>query len=795
MTETPTETPAAVPADGPGAVSAPDPSGGGGTVYLAVVRTPVERSLVRDWVVRQGDGGPSELLELPSLRAPQEAFARLAARLGDDQDALLVPVRVMWLPRERDGRRRATLPDLVLGRNPYQPNARQQRRIVAEEPDRCPVVEGDPATVGQLRARWAETADADRPDDFARYVTRRAELALERADHRILGQQYKAPRLVKEEILASTRFREGLARLQAEVGPERARVEDAERILDEMVTGWGRLLVDVLPRAWRMMFRRGFDREIDVDQGQVTRVRATLEQYPAVVLWSHRSNLDHPVLTVAMHENGLPKAHTFGGINMAFGPMGPIFRRAGMIFIRRNFRDDPLYKLVLREYVGYLVEKRFLLSWSIEGTRSRTGKMLPPKLGLLGYVADAYLDGRTDDIVMQPVSIAFDQLHEVSEYAAYARGGAKAPEGVGWLVRYVRAQGERHFGKVYVRFPEPVSMRAFLGQPGGELAHDEKARRLALSKMAFEVAWRINQATPVTPVALVTATLLAARGVGMTVEQIHRGLQDALDYLEEMEVPTAASVAGLRDLGGILGTLGALTSGGPVTVVDQGPETVWLIGPDKQLEATFYRNSLVHVFLGASVCELSVLAAVDASDDPVEAFWRSAYRLRALLKFEFYFEDRDGFRVRIAAEMLRRGADWEDRLRRGRAEARRMIAGHPPVSAPFMLRPFLESYLLVMEVLATGGFDPDQPVDRSTVVKRSLALGTQYLAQHRLASAEPVSALLFNTGLQVAESEGLLGTDPDRQERARALHAELRRIVRHSETIERIATRMTFRGG
>ena len=104
-------------------------------------------------------------------------------------------------------------------------------------------------------------------------------------------------------------------------------------------------------------------------------------------------------------------------------------RRSGVIFIRRNIGDDKLYKYVLKQYVGYLVEKRFNLSWSIEGTRSRTGKMLPPKLGLLTYVADACIEGRSDDILLQPVSMSFDQLHETAEYAEYARGADKRPEG------------------------------------------------------------------------------------------------------------------------------------------------------------------------------------------------------------------------------------------------------------------------------------------------------------------------------------------------------------------------------
>ena len=166
-----------------------------------------------------------------------------------------------------------------------------------------------------------------------------------------------------------------------------------------------------------------------------------MERHPGILLWSHRSNLDNLVLTAAMQEKGLPPAHIFAGINMAFGPMGAILRRAGVIFIRRSTSDDPLYKYVLKEYVGYVLEKRFNLSWSIEGTRSRTGKMLPPRLGLLSYAADAYLQGRVDDIVLLPVSITFDQLHEIAEYADYARGGAEETRGVRLAVRLHQGPG------------------------------------------------------------------------------------------------------------------------------------------------------------------------------------------------------------------------------------------------------------------------------------------------------------------------------------------------------------------
>ena len=464
--------------------------------------------------------------------------------LDRGEDTVLVPVRVAWLPEERAGRRAARLADMMPGRDPYRPSERQQQRILARQPSRARVLVGEPATIGALRRRWAEATGGEDPDDFGAYVARRATLALDRAEYQLRGPRYKTPSLVKEEILASRRFREGLGRVRRgadEADGTPASLEEAGEILDELAAGWSRRLIDVLPAVGRLIFQRGFDPQIDYDETQVERLRAALARHPGIMLWSHRSNLDNLVLTAAMQEQGLPPAHVFAGINMAFGPMGALLRRAGVIFIRRSTGDDPLYKYVLREYVGYVLEKRFNLSWSIEGTRSRTGKMLPPRLGLLSYAADAYLQGRVDDILLLPVSITFDQLHEIAEYADYARGGTKKPEGFGWLYGFVKAQGARHYGKVYVRFGEPVSLSSFLGPPGGPVALDPAARRLALQKTAFEVAWRINQGMPVTATATITTILLAMHGTGLTFDEIRLALADGLSYLSSRSVPRTAS--------------------------------------------------------------------------------------------------------------------------------------------------------------------------------------------------------------------------------------------------------------
>ncbi|MGZ4510928.1 MAG: glycerol-3-phosphate 1-O-acyltransferase [Mycobacterium sp.] len=751
------------------------------SLVLASMASPVERELVTAWTAEQRADRPEarfDVLELPPPAAPPEALTALIERLGAGDDAAddrsIVPVRVFWLPPPDRGRI-AKLAGLLPGRDPYQPNERQQLRIMRNARQRARVVAGEPAKVSELRQQWRDITVGENESDFARFVIRRALLALERVEYRILGPQYKSPRLVKPEILESSRFRAGLKRIPG------ASVEEAGEMLDELSTGWSRVSVDLVSVLGRMI-SRGFDPEIDYDGYQVAAMRAALEVHPAVLLFSHRSYIDGAVVPVAMQENRLPPVHVFAGINLSFGAMGPLLRRSGVIFIRRNIGANPLYKYVLREYVGYIVEKRFNLSWSIEGTRSRTGKMLPPKLGLLAYVADAYLDGRSEDILLQPVSISFDQLHETAEYAAYARGGEKTPEGVGWLYNFIRAQGERNYGKIYVRFPEAVSMRQYLGPAHGTLAHDQDAKRLALQKMSFEVAWRILQATPVTATGLVCALLLTTRGAALTLDQLHHTLQDSLDYLERKQTPMSTSALRLRSRDGVRAAVDALSNEHPITRIDGGREPVWRIAPDAQHAAAFYRNSLIHAFLETSIVELALAHARHVEGDRMQAFWDRAMRLRDLLKFEFYFADSAAFRDNIAEEMAWHD-DWEAHVAAGGDEIDALLFAKRPLMADAMLRVFFEAYEIVADVLRDAPAD----VAQKELTKSALGVGRQYVAQTRVRSSESVSMLLFATAYQVVVDQDLIAPAPDLAERRSAFRGELRDILRDSNYVGRIA--------
>ena len=139
---------------------------------------------------------------------------------------------------------------------------------------------------------------------------------------------------------------------------------------------------------------------------------------------------------------------------------------------------------------------------------------MPPRLGLLSYVVDSMRRGKAEDLQLIPVSIAYDQIHDVPDYAREAQGKDKERESLGWLLRAVRSL-RRRYGDIHVRFGEPVSARAALGS-----AEDADEESVDLQKLAFEVMYRIGQVTPITPIALVSLALLALHGTATSVERL-----------------------------------------------------------------------------------------------------------------------------------------------------------------------------------------------------------------------------------------------------------------------------------
>jgi glycerol-3-phosphate O-acyltransferase len=724
------------PGDGPASAGAP-------LILLAELGSGVERALVKRWLREEG--------VRPSAVLPLDGPVLARSLAATPPDTVITAARVAWLPRERDGERRVHWADVLSQVNPRRPPVFWQRSIMRREPGRARLVIAEPATVAALRERWGGAGS------FAHFVSRQASLALDRSERALLGYRYKVPKDVVEAIEDSPGFRADIAALAGRLGmtePEAA--ERTRAALHGLVASMSPVAVDLLSGALRPLHARAWD--VQTDTAGLDRLRELNRRHALVFLPSHRSYADPLLLADVLAEHDFPRNHVVGGDNLRIWPISLLARRAGFVFIRRSLGGDDVYKLALREYLGYLLAKRFNLEWYLEGGRSRTGKLRPPRYGLLAYVAEAVARGRADDAYLVPVAITYDQLREASAMAAEQGGGAKKPEGLGWLASYARGQ-LAWIGTVYVRFAEPLSVRQALG-PGGE-SDDPGTRRLAVQKMAFEVAVRINRVTPVTATALVTLSLLGVRDRALTLGQVRGVLEPLRAFLAERGLPHSGDV--LRTEAGVRRVLDALAQQNVVTAYTGGEEPVYAIERGQHLVAAFYRNSAIHHFVDRAVAELVLLSKRDER-------WDEAMRLRDQLKFEFFFPDKAVYRAELRAELERLDPGWE-----AVADGRAALDRSAVLVANRVLRSFLDAQLVVAERLAAR--PPGLPIVEREFLDECGGVGQQMLLQGRLHGPESLSRVLFASAVRLAVNLDLFGPGGEELGRSRRAFAARQRDV------------------
>ncbi|MDH4351593.1 MAG: 1-acyl-sn-glycerol-3-phosphate acyltransferase, partial [Gemmatimonadota bacterium] len=356
-------------------------------MFLADAPTKLERKIIRGWIERhRPPGAAADLLFLAPSRRRRPGLRTdpaVAARLQRGDNPWVQPLRIIWRAAERDGRRSASWIDVLKLGDPRDPDPVRESVILWRDPTRVVLIAGAGAAATTLTASHGASVEAMSLTDF---VTRRAHLALERAERNLRGNRYKVPKFVKEEILTRAEFRDGVLQVAAEAGmPPELAFAKARFYLGEIAAFHSPFLIDLIANAIHWVYRQGYG-AILYDPAAVADIARLGEEHPVVFLPSHRSNMDKLSLQYLLWENDLPPNHTAAGINMNFFPVGPLIRRTGSFFIRRTFKDNELYKYVLRSYLDYLVERRFPLEWYMEGGRSRSGKLLPPKYGMLGWV-------------------------------------------------------------------------------------------------------------------------------------------------------------------------------------------------------------------------------------------------------------------------------------------------------------------------------------------------------------------------------------------------------------------------
>lgn len=684
------------------------------------------------------------------------AAALVRLQRESDRPIFLVPTLLLFgqWPGRRDVR--PSLLDIVFGPKDAPGRVRAALSFLRFR-RRAWVKIGEPIDLSELVASSAESDDRI----LGRKVRGVLAQYLAREERIVTGPSLKDPKRMRQEVLRDLRLRDTLAEVaHDERRPHEEVVREAARDLKEIAARYSPTVIAFLERTLSLVFHRIYD-GIDVDAESLARVRQAARHAPLVLCPNHRSHVDYLVLSWLFYQNGLTPPHIAAGKNLSFWPLGPILRRGGAYFLRRSFKGDRVYSAVFRAYVKKLLKEGFPQEFFIEGTRSRSGKSLPPRMGMVAYEVEAFLESARDDVAFLPISIGYTRVIEGRSYQDELMGGEKQREDVRGLIKAGGVLRSR-YGRIHIRVGEPISLASFIEDHGVDPGDaGPEARRRIIETLAYHVAWRIDRLTTVTPAALAAAALLSDRRRGMETGEV---LSRATFLARRLDGAGLAEPLHLGEDGlspePIEEAVQSLADEGLVRVHRLMGRTIVEILPEGRLGLDYYKNLLIPFFMERSIAALALYAFEwTGAEAPVVEVSRVKARvtdLAGLLSREFNYRPEVPFETifdETAAVLEAEG--WIARNDGETPTVRITPEGERPLALLRLLTlNLVEGYWATCrtaaEVLTDG------PAPEKEVVERILGEGRVLVLTGRIAAPEALSKPIVQAALSMLVERGHL---------------------------------------
>lgn len=626
----------------------------------------------------------------------------------------------------------------------------------------------DPVTIGQFLER------DQRPgilDDQLAYELREHVLGhMERQKRVIKGPVIRPRSQLLEQVLRDPALDRELRRIaQVEERPLLGVRQEAARYLDEMAADYSQTMVEflyvVLTWAWNNLFDG-----IHFDPADLKKVREAAKRHPLIYVPSHKSHVDYLILSYLLFHHDMIPPHIWAGINLNFWPLGTIFRKSGAFFIRRTFRGNRVYAAVVGSYLKALLQEGYNIEFFIEGGRSRTGRLLLPKLGVLKYLVQAFQEGAVSDITFMPVGIVYDQILEEGEYLEEMHGVKPKRSRLLETLRHRNLIRQR-YGHMYLRFGEPISLKEYLKSQEG-VPHQNGD---LYEGLATQIITNINHHSVVTPISLVAAALLSGTRTGVPHSELVEAIALYYQYLLDEDAPLATTFENLtRALEEAIELLSRRKLIG--CEEDEEEERLYTVNPDQRLSLEIYKNHALHFFLPVAMRALGLLSNGRGRLSADE--WSAKCRfLKHLLRFEFVPDppDLEAARHSTAMSFFERARQVESA---SEPAAGFRLTDKGRQELPYfagLLANFLEAYALVLEHLdrMASGFYPE-----TELLKRLEKHGLRELKTGRIKRREALNRLLYQNALRFLAEEGIikeLKLESGRSSWLRRMEAEPRR--------------------
>ena len=400
-------------------------------------------------------------------------------------------------------------------------------------------------------------------------------------------------------------------------------------IAGDYSVSWVRFGEIILHWLWTRLYSA-----INVSNAKVLRQLAQDGQ-EIIYVPCHRSHMDYLLLSYVILNEGMVMPRIAAGINLNFWPAGPIFRKGGAFFIRRSFGGNRLYSTIFREYLGLLFERGYSVKYYTEGGRSRTGKVLAPKTGMLAMTIQSLLRGIDRPLTLVPVYLGYEHVMEVGTYHKELSGSKKQSESMFGVLKAIK--NLRNYGNGYVNFGEPLNINEFLNQqvPDWKESIDpidpQKPTWLTptVNVLAEQVMENINKSAALNGVALIALILHASKNNALSKVE----LETQLDFFLTMQrqAPFSQQLTIPEESGKEL--LSHVISLDKVTITEDSFGSLVSLSDTAKLEMRYYRNNILHTYaVPALICRLLDKHSKISQDELVS----KVQDLTALLKEDLY---------------------------------------------------------------------------------------------------------------------------------------------------------------
>lgn len=660
--------------------------------------------------------------------------ALVAMARKSERTVFLVPELFVW--EKWNTRIKPVLADYVFG-SPEAPGFLHTLVAFWRNRRRAQFRVGEPIN---LKA-FIEENPLDSDEKIARKVRGALNHHLARETRAVFGPPFKPRDRVIEETLRDRSLRRTIDEVAAESHRAQALVEhDARKNLDSIVSRLYPPMVALTSPVLDAVFNRIYD-GIEVDEVGLSRALKAASQTPLVFCPSHKSHVDYLVLSWVLWKRGNSVPLVAAGANLSFFPLGPYLRRVGAFFLRRSFKGDKLYTASFKAYIRKLVRDGAHQEFFLEGSRSRTGKLLQPKFGILSWEVEAVLEGARDDLTFVPVSIDYEKVVESSSYSSELTGGDKKPENIRGLLQTPRVLAS-NYGRIHLTFGEPMSLALFLQgrgiRPGNPV--DEEQRKAAVRALGHRLMYGISRVSTVTPHALLSAALLAQRGGGVRAECLSERVRLLRQIAGSEGSPLSVSLTNSPSdptvMGSVQDAMRTFSSDGLVMTSEDASGLLFSPVYDRRWQLSFHKNTLMNLVAARSLVASALLVSSGATpyaDVKARALWLSRlfkmeFIYRVGTSFDTLFSETVGKLVSLGL-ILNAGALLSVAPERhGRPELEFLAD---------LIQDFLESYLLA--ALALGQLAKGQPVEKKAFVKLALDIGRAELSAGHLEAPESLS--------------------------------------------------------